>query len=66
MARTANDSWDIATSVGVTAVMAALARAADFEFRDIGSNPVVLPRIWRRCIGPKLRPYLHSSAWSTG
>lgn len=29
MARTADDSWDIATSVGATAVMVALARAAD-------------------------------------
>lgn len=29
MARTADDSWDIATSVGATAVMVALARAAE-------------------------------------
>ncbi len=29
MARTANDSWDIATSVGATAVMVALARAVE-------------------------------------
>jgi len=27
--RTADDSWDIATSVGATAVMVALARAAE-------------------------------------
>ena len=27
-----------------------------FEFSDIGANPVVLPRIWRRCIRPTLPP----------
>jgi O-methyltransferase involved in polyketide biosynthesis len=34
MARTANDSWDIATSVGATAVMVALARAAETASAD--------------------------------
>ena len=34
MARTANDSWDIATSVGATAVMVALARAAETDSTD--------------------------------
>ncbi len=34
MARTANDSWDIATSVGATAVMVALARAAETGSAD--------------------------------
>ena len=29
MPRTADDSWDIATSVGATAVMVAMARAAE-------------------------------------
>ena len=34
MARTADDSWDIATSVGATAVMVALARAAETASAD--------------------------------
>src|SRR5277367_2672816 len=34
MARTANDTWDIATSVGATAVMVALARAAETASAD--------------------------------
>jgi methyltransferase (TIGR00027 family) len=34
MARTADDSWDIATSVGATAVMVALARAAETASTD--------------------------------
>jgi methyltransferase (TIGR00027 family) len=34
VARTANDSWDIATSVGATAVMVALARAVDTASAD--------------------------------
>jgi methyltransferase (TIGR00027 family) len=34
MARTADDSWDIATSVGATAVMVALARAAETASDD--------------------------------
>jgi methyltransferase (TIGR00027 family) len=34
MARTADDSWDIATSVGATAVMVALARAAETASSD--------------------------------
>ena len=34
MARTHNDSWDIATSVGATAVMVALARAAETASAD--------------------------------
>jgi len=34
MARTADDSWDIATSVGATAVMVALARAAETACAD--------------------------------
>src|SRR6201999_260182 len=34
MARTADDSWDIATSVGATAVMVALARAAETSSAD--------------------------------
>lgn len=34
MPRTANDSWDIATSVGATAVMVALARAAETASAD--------------------------------
>jgi methyltransferase (TIGR00027 family) len=34
MARTADDSWDIATSVGATAVMVALARAAETSSDD--------------------------------
>ena len=46
MARTANDSWDIATSVGATAVMVALARAAetgsaDPLIRDQFAEPLV-------------------------
>ena len=32
--RTADDSWDIATSVGATAVMVALARAAETASAD--------------------------------
>ena len=34
MARTADDTWDIATSVGATAVMVALARAAETASAD--------------------------------
>ncbi|MDT5221256.1 MAG: hypothetical protein QOF15_3361, partial [Mycobacterium sp.] len=34
MPRTADDSWDIATSVGATAVMVALARAAETASAD--------------------------------
>src|ERR1700748_437416 len=34
MARTHDDSWDIATSVGATAVMVALARAAETASPD--------------------------------
>ena len=34
MARTVDDSWDIATSVGATAVMVALARAAETASAD--------------------------------
>ncbi len=34
MARTADDSWDIATSVGATAVMVAMARAAETASAD--------------------------------
>jgi methyltransferase (TIGR00027 family) len=46
MARTADDSWDIATSVGATAVMVALARAretnsADPLIRDQFAEPLV-------------------------
>jgi methyltransferase (TIGR00027 family) len=46
MARTANDSWDIATSVGATAVMVALARAAETAspeplIRDQFAEPLV-------------------------
>ncbi len=46
MARTADDSWDIATSVGATAVMVALARAvetasADPLIRDQFADPLV-------------------------
>jgi methyltransferase (TIGR00027 family) len=46
VARTANDSWDIATSVGATAVMVALARAvetasADPLIRDEFAEPLV-------------------------
>ena len=46
MARTADDSWDIATSVGATAVMVALARAretasADPLIRDEFAEPLV-------------------------
>jgi methyltransferase (TIGR00027 family) len=37
MVRTENDSWDIATSVGATAVMVALARAAE----TISANPLI-------------------------
>ncbi|MCV7079377.1 SAM-dependent methyltransferase [Mycobacterium szulgai] len=37
MARTADDSWDIATSVGATAVMVALARAAE----TASDNPLI-------------------------
>ncbi len=37
MARTADDSWDIATSVGATAVMVALARAAE----TAGADPLI-------------------------
>ncbi|HEY7051836.1 MAG TPA: class I SAM-dependent methyltransferase [Mycobacterium sp.] len=37
MPRTDNDSWDIATSVGATAVMVALARAAETE----SANPLI-------------------------
>ncbi len=37
MARTDNDSWDIATSVGATAVMVALARAAETK----SANPLI-------------------------
>lgn len=37
MARTDNDSWDIATSVGATAVMVALARAAETQ----SANPLI-------------------------
>lgn len=37
MARTADDSWDIATSVGATAVMVALARAAE----TAGAEPLI-------------------------
>jgi methyltransferase (TIGR00027 family) len=37
MARTADDSWDIATSVGATAVMVALARAAE----TASANPLI-------------------------
>jgi methyltransferase (TIGR00027 family) len=37
MVRTDNDSWDIATSVGATAVMVALARAAE----TAGPNPLI-------------------------
>ena len=37
MARTDNDSWDIATSVGATAVMVALARAAETS----SANPLI-------------------------
>ncbi len=44
--RTANDSWDIATSVGATAVMVALARAAETAsaeplIRDQFAEPLV-------------------------
>ena len=46
MARTADDSWDIATSVGATAVMVALARAAETAsvdplIRDQFAEPLV-------------------------
>jgi len=46
MARTADDSWDIATSVGATAVMVALARAAETAsddplIRDEFAEPLV-------------------------
>ncbi len=46
MPRTADDSWDIATSVGATAVMVALARAretasADPLIRDPFAEPLV-------------------------
>lgn len=46
MARTENDSWDIATSVGATAVMVALARAAETAsddplIRDQFAEPLV-------------------------
>jgi methyltransferase (TIGR00027 family) len=37
VARTENDSWDIATSVGATAVMVALARAAETK----SANPLI-------------------------
>ena len=37
MPRTADDSWDIATSVGATAVMVALARAAE----TVGDDPLI-------------------------
>ncbi|OBG99641.1 MULTISPECIES: class I SAM-dependent methyltransferase [unclassified Mycobacterium] len=40
MPRTADDSWDIATSVGATAVMVALARAAE----TAGSEPLISDR----------------------
>ena len=39
MARTANDSWDIATSVGATAVMVALARASMSGLRWLTGRP---------------------------
>ena len=46
MPRTADDSWDIATSVGATAVMVALARAAETAsddplIRDQFAEPLV-------------------------
>ena len=46
MARTADDSWDIATSVGATAVMVAMARAAETAsaaplIRDQFAEPLV-------------------------
>ena len=52
MARTVDDSWDIATSVGATAVMVALARAAETS----SANPLIRddsPSRW--CPRPSLR-----------
>jgi O-methyltransferase involved in polyketide biosynthesis len=40
VARTHDDSWDIATSVGATAVMVALARAAE----TASANPLIRDR----------------------
>lgn len=53
MPRTADDSWDIATSVGATAVMVALARAAETAseaplIRDQFAEPLVSTPNWRR------------------
>jgi hypothetical protein len=65
MARTANDSWDIATSVGATAVMAALARAADLNSAISAPIPLSCRGYGEDALGRSCRPYLHNSAWST-
>jgi methyltransferase (TIGR00027 family) len=64
MARTADDSWDIATSVGATAVMVALARAAETASPD----PLIRDRFAEPLVStPELegvREQVH--AWWTG
>jgi hypothetical protein len=66
MARSANDSWDIATSIGATAVMAALARAADLNSAISAPIPLSCRGCGEDALGRSCRPYLHSSAWSRG
>ena len=64
MARTHDDSWDIATSVGATAVMVALARAAETASAD----PLIRDRFAELLVStPELegvREQVH--AWWTG
>ena len=49
--RTHDDTWDIATSVGTTAVMVAAARAAETEQPD-PLIPIPTPRSWSRARAP--------------
>jgi methyltransferase (TIGR00027 family) len=64
VARTPDDSWDIATSVGATAVMVALARAAE----TASPNPLIRDRFAEQLVStPELegvREQVH--AWWTG
>ena len=60
MVRTADDSWDIATSVGATAVMVALARAAETASTD----PLIRDQ-FRRAAGLNARTF-PLAPWSLG
>ena len=61
MPRTADDSWDIATSVGATAVMVALARAAE----TASAEPLIMDQFAEVLVLlPNLRGF--GSRWPRG